>query len=205
MRGEQLIWLVSVLSFAFAMSATPGPNNAMLASSGASFGFRRSVPHMLGVSLGFPLLILITALGAAEFLRRTPWLEQALHWVATAYMLWLAWKIATARPVSTRQAASGRPLTFVQAALFQWINPKGWVAAFGAVIAYATGTGAGLLTQAGLIALLFMLVAFPVTALWTAVGVGVAQFLREPRAVRVFNVVMALLLVASLVPAIGLF
>src|SRR5947209_146690 len=99
MTGEQLVWLLSVLSFAFAMSATPGPNNAMLAASGASFGFRRSIPHILGVSIGFPVLILTAALGTAEFLRRTTWLQEALHWVAAAYMLWLAWKIGTARPV----------------------------------------------------------------------------------------------------------
>ncbi|HYZ64662.1 MAG TPA: LysE family translocator [Acetobacteraceae bacterium] len=204
MSGEQLVWLASVLTFAFAMSATPGPNNAMLAASGASFGFRRSIPHMLGITLGFPVLILTAALGAAEFLRRTPWLEQTLHWAATAYMLWLAVKIATAKPAADREAASGKPLTFLQAALFQWINPKGWVAALGAVLAYATATGPGLLTQAGVIALVFMLVFIPVAAFWTAVGVGVARFLREPRAVRVFNVVMALLLVASLVPTMGL-
>jgi threonine/homoserine/homoserine lactone efflux protein len=203
MSGEQIVWFVSVLTFAVAMSATPGPNNAMLAASGASFGFRRSVPHILGVSLGFPVLILTTAVGAAEFLRRTQWLEQGLHWAATLYMLWLAWKIATAQPKAAASAARGRPLTFWQAALFQWINPKGWVAALGAVVAYATGSGSGLLVQAGLIATVFLVVSFPVTALWTAVGVGVAQFLREPRALRIFNVVMAILLVASLVPTFG--
>lgn len=205
MSGEQLLWLLSVLSFALAMSATPGPNNAMLAASGASFGFRRSVPHMLGVSLGFPVLIITAALGLTEFLRRTPWLEQALHWIAALYMVWLAWKIATARPVVAAEATRGRPLTFMQAALFQWINPKGWVAALGAIVAYATASGTGLMVQAGVIATVFLLVSFPVTALWTAVGVGVAQFLRDPRALRAFNIVMAVLLVASLLPTFSFF
>jgi threonine/homoserine/homoserine lactone efflux protein len=200
MSGERLVWLLSVLSFAVAMSATPGPNNAMLAASGASFGFRRSIPHMLGVSLGFPVLIVTAALGLAEFLRRTPWLEQALHLAAAAYMVWLAFKIATARPAMQAQSARGRPLTFLQAALFQWVNPKGWVAALGAIVAYATGSGAGLMAQAGGIAIVFLFVTIPVTALWTAVGVGVAQFLRDPRALRAFNVGMAVLLLASLLP-----
>ena len=198
MTAPELVWFLSVLGFAVAMSATPGPNNAMLAASGASFGFRRSVPHILGVSLGFPLLILIAALGASEFLRRTPVLEEGLRWAAMAYMLWLAWKIARARPVAAGQATTGRPLTFLQAALFQWINPKGWVAALGAVVAYATGSGAGLVAQAAVIAGIFLMVSFPVTALWTCVGVGVARFLREERSLRAFNLVMALLLVVSL-------
>ena len=198
MTAPELVWFLSVLGFAVAMSATPGPNNAMLAASGASFGFRRSVPHMCGVSLGFPLLILIAALGAAEFLRRTPLLEQGLRWAAVAYMLWLAWKIATARPVAAGQAATGRPLTFLQAALFQWINPKGWAAALGAVVAYATASGGGLVAQAAVIAGVFLVVMFPLAAFWTCVGVGVTRFLREERSVRAFNVLMALLLVISL-------
>lgn len=199
MSPPELVWLVSVLGFALAMSATPGPNNAMLAASGASFGFRRSIPHMLGISIGFPVLILTTSVGAAEFLRRTPWLEETLRWVAMAYMLWLAWKIATSRPVAPGEAATGRPLTFLQAALFQWINPKGWVAALGAVVAYATSSGAGLLMQALVIAAVFLVVSFPSTALWTCVGVGVARFLRDERGLRAFNMAMALLLVLSLV------
>jgi threonine/homoserine/homoserine lactone efflux protein len=198
MNPPELLWLLSVFGFALAMSATPGPNNAMLAASGASFGLRRSVPHILGVSIGFPVLILTAALGASEFLRRTPWLEESLRWVAMAYMLWLAWKIARARPAAAEKAATAKPLTFMQAALFQWINPKGWVAALGAVVAYATGSGAGLVTQSATIAGIFLLVSFPVTALWTCVGVGVARFLHEERGVRIFNVTMAVLLVVSL-------
>jgi len=201
MTGDSLIWALAVLSFATAMAATPGPNNAMLAASGASFGFRRTLPHMLGVTIGFPMLILTVDLGAGAALRSMPWVETAMRWVGIAYLLWLAWKIARARPDGAH-AARGRPLTFMQAALFQWVNPKGWVAAFGAIMAYATEVGSRHVAQALTIAAIFFLVSLPCTAFWIAVGAGVARFLRAPDAVRRFNLAMALLLLASLVPAV---
>ena len=109
------------------MSATPGPNNAMVAASGATWGFRRTLPHMLGVAVGFPAMLVAVALGAGEVLRARPWLHEALRWAGAAYLLWLAWKIAAAKPEPPGDAATekdkgsgSRPLSFMQAALFQW-------------------------------------------------------------------------------------
>jgi threonine/homoserine/homoserine lactone efflux protein len=208
---EGLAWLASATAFAVSMSATPGPNNAMVTASGATWGFRRTVPHMLGVSLGFPAMLVAVALGAGEVLRARPWLHEALRWVGAAYLLWLAWKIGAAEPGPPpgqeardpgRSGGGSRPLSFVQAALFQWVNPKAWVIALGAVAAYATAAGSGLVARAAMLALIFLLVTLPVVALWTLVGAGAARVLRTRRALRAFNLAMAALLVLSLAPMV---
>jgi threonine/homoserine/homoserine lactone efflux protein len=199
-------WLLPVLAFATAMAATPGPNNVMVAASGATFGFRPTVPHILGVSIGFPAMLGVVVVGAAEPLRTWPWLHEALRWVGAAYMLWLAWHIATAEPVvasaegRARAARRGRPMTFLQAALFQWVNPKAWVAAAGTVVTYITATGAGFWAQAAVLTLVFLVTTVVCVAMWTGIGAGLARVLRSARAVRRFNVAMAGLLVLSLIP-----
>ncbi|WP_426958894.1 LysE family translocator [Muricoccus radiodurans] len=202
MTGEGVAWLISAVAFAFSMTATPGPNNTMLTASGATFGFMPTVPHMLGISFGFPAMLLAMALGAGEVLRAAPWLYGVLRWAGAAYLLWLAWRIATARPQDDQGQATGRPLSFLQAALFQWVNPKAWVIVLGAAVTYTTGRGAAPWVQAVVLAVIFVLVTLPVTAFWTAVGVGVARVLRTARARRLFNIALAGLLVASLVPVL---
>jgi threonine/homoserine/homoserine lactone efflux protein len=205
MAGDlDLAWLGATFAFAVSMSASPGPNNAMVAASGASWGFRRTVPHLLGISLGLAAMLVAVAFGAGEVLRANPWLHAVLRWVGAAYLLWLAWRIATAEigaDASASHAASGsRPLSFLQGALFQWVNPKAWMVALGAVGAYITATGAGFFTQAALLAGIVFLVTLPSVAFWTMVGVGAGMALRTRRALRAFNMAMATLLVASLVP-----
>ncbi len=206
---EGLTWLASATAFAVSMSATPGPNNAMVTASGATWGFRRTVPHMLGIAVGFPAMLVAVALGAGEALRARPWLHEALRWAGVAYLVWLAWKIAAAEPEPPGQEPRGpgrdggsRPLSFAQAALFQWVNPKAWVIALGALAAYTTAAGSGLVAQAAVLALVFLLVTLPTLALWTLVGVGAARVLRTRRALRAFNLAMAALLVLSLAPMV---
>lgn len=196
-------WLVSVLAFATAMSATPGPNNTMLAASGATWGLRRTVSHMLGVAIGFPAMIVAVALGAAGPLRAWPWIEGALRWIGAAYLLWLAWRVATARPAldgAHPEISRPRPFTFMQAAMFQWVNPKAWIIAVTAISTYTSASRGSLAAQAAALAAAFLVVTFPVTLLWASVGVGAARLLRTPGLLRAFNVVLAVLLVASLVP-----
>lgn len=203
--GPELYWLASVTGFAIAMSATPGPNNVMVASSGATYGFARTVPHLLGVSAGFAIMVAAVALGAGEILHAHPVIHEALKWIGAAYLLWLAWRIASARPEAkgsteagtARAKRRGRPLNFLEAALFQWVNPKAWVIALGAVATYTT-TGGAVMGEALLLALIFFVVCVPSTALWTAIGAGTAHLLRTERAIHIFNLVMAALLVASL-------
>jgi threonine/homoserine/homoserine lactone efflux protein len=188
-----LAWLASAAGFALAMSATPGPNNAMVAASAVNFGLRRSLPHIAGVSLGFPAMLVLVALGAGEVLAASPGLQAALRWIGAAWMAWLAWRIATAAPPEAAGPARGRPLTFLQAALFQWVNPKAWVIAGAAIPAY----GASMLLAA-----IFALAAFASLCLWALVGLGAARLLRRPAALRWFNRAMAALLLLSLVPVL---
>jgi threonine/homoserine/homoserine lactone efflux protein len=127
--------LVALIGFAFVTSVTPGPNNLMLLASGVNFGFRRTMPHMLGVGFGFMFMILVLGLGLSAVFVAYPVAHDALRVVGGAYMLWLAWKIANAGAVGDG-TSSGTPLTFLQAALFQWVNPKAWVMGIAAIASY---------------------------------------------------------------------
>lgn len=198
-----MLWmqtLPALAAFAVASSITPGPNNIMLMTSGTNFGFRRTVPHMLGVSLGFALMIVLVGLGLAELFARYPVAHQVLKWVSVAYLLYLAWKIATARPPSEGAAAKGTPMTFVQAALFQWVNPKAWTMALTGVTVYMPPVDPwiGLL----LVAALFGAINLPCVGLWAAMGVKLRRWLGDARRLRQFNVAAAVLLVGSLYPTV---
>jgi threonine/homoserine/homoserine lactone efflux protein len=201
-----LAWLVSAGAFAVSMAATPGPNNAMLSSSGSLWGFRRTVPHMLGVSIGFPIMQVCVAAGLGSLLRENPFVLTVMRWLGAAYLLYLAWKIATTEPESEpsadpggRGGASRHPMSFLQAALFQWINPKAWLVTISALATVASVGGHPSTTRALVLALVFLAVTLPITAFWTMVGVGASRVFTTRRSLRAFNVTMACLLVASLV------
>lgn len=185
-------------TFAFVSSATPGPNNMMLLASGANFGLRRTVPHMLGIAIGFTVMIVLLGLGLVSLFDRYPVTHTVLKALAVVYMLWLAWKIAHASaPESAR--AEGRPLTFLQAAAFQWVNPKAWAMALTALTAYAPGqTLAAVLLVAGI----FGAINLPTVSLWALIGREMRRFLTSPRRLLAFNWIMAALLVASLWPVL---
>ena len=187
----------ALVLFAFASSITPGPNNTMLMASGANFGLRATLPHMWGVTTGFISLIAICGLGLGGLFAASPLLHGVLKWGGAAYLLYLAWKIGTAKGIG--KATSGaRPMSYLGAVAFQFINPKGWVMALGTISTYVPprGFAANLI-----VALLIFLVTNVFTVfVWTAFGLGLRRFLDWPGALRVFNIVMALLLVASLYP-----
>ena len=188
--------LLPLATFAFVTSVTPGPNNLMLMASGANFGFARTIPHMLGVALGFVFLAVVVGLGLAGLFQKWPWLYDALLVVSIGYLLWLAWRIANAgAPKSDARAA--RPMTFLEAAAFQWVNPKAWAMALTAVTVYAPGTG----WQAVLIvAAIFGAINLPTVSTWCLLGVRIRSFLNSATRLKVFNWTMAILLVASFVP-----
>lgn len=188
--------LLALAGFCFVTSATPGPNNMMLMASGANFGLRRTVPHMLGVSLGFGAMVAILGLGLDRIVLGNAALAGALKWLSLAYVLWLAWKIATAAPPAPG-AAPGRPLGFAAAAAFQWVNPKAWAMGLGALSAYTAGVGG-----AWIVAAVFVLVNLPVVAAWTAAGQGLQGLLARPARLRAFNAVMAAMLVLSMLPVV---
>ena len=187
--------LLALAGFALATSITPGPNNLMLMASGANFGLRRSVPHMLGVSLGHAFMIVLVGLGLIRAFEAWPVLHTAMKLVGIAYLLWLAFKIARAAPPREGEA-EGRPLTFIQAAAFQWVNPKGWFMAVTALSLYAPSKGAGAIL---VVAAVFAAVNLPSILLWTATGHTIRRFLTSHSRLRAFNWTMAGLLVASLV------
>ncbi|KPQ07632.1 MAG: putative threonine efflux protein [Rhodobacteraceae bacterium HLUCCA12] len=190
---------LALAAFAFVSSITPGPNNLMLLASGVNFGFRRTIPHMLGIGIGFTAMVALVGLGLAGIFTAWPPARPALKIAATAYMLWLAWKIAHAAPPEAAHSASARPLTFVQAAAFQWVNPKAWTMALGAVALYAPGQELGaVLWVAGV----FGLVNLPCVSSWTVLGLALRRVLADPPRRRLFNRGMALLLVASLYPVL---
>ena len=169
-------FLPALALFAFVSSVTPGPNNLMLMASGANYGFARSVPHMLGIAIGFTLMIVLVGAGLVQLFDAWPLSYTILKVLSVAYMTWLAWKIARAAPAAKAQA-TGTPLTFVQAAAFQWVNPKAWAMALTALSVYATNAS---LTAFALVALVFGLVNLPSIALWTVMGQQMARFLTNP-------------------------
>lgn len=184
--------------FAFVSSITPGPNNTMLLASGVNFGFRRTLPHALGISFGFMFLVLAVGLGLGGVFKAVPVAYTVLRYLGAAYLLYLAWKVATSGPVSTTQNVHGAPLSFWGAAAFQWVNPKAWVMAVGAITTYTPAQGYVL--NVIVIAALFALVNLPSVGIWVMFGSALRNFLQNPRWLMLFNVLMALLLVISLYP-----
>ncbi|GBR24702.1 LysE family translocator [Gluconobacter japonicus] len=183
--------------FTFVASVTPGPNNMMLASSGLTHGFRKTIPHMLGVALGFVVMVVLLGLGLGGLFEHAPWFYVALKYASAAYLLWLAWKIATSS--SAPEAKSkGQPITFLQAAGFQWVNPKAWVMAVGIIAAYVPKEG--FFFNLAIASLICGIVNFPSVALWAGFGAGMRRWLHRPLLLKSFNYTMALLLVASLYP-----
>ena len=196
MSHEQLL---AFLAFAFVSSITPGPNNLMLMASGANFGLRRTMPHMLGVGIGFAVMLLLVGAGLSEVFAVVPHASAVLKAVSVCYLLFLAWKIATAAPPEPGQA-TGRPMTFVGAAAFQWVNPKAWAMALTSVSVYApTHT----LPVIATVAAVFGAVNLPSVSAWTLIGHGMRTLLTKPGRMRAFNVTMSLLLVASLYPILA--
>lgn len=188
--------LFTLAIFAFVSSATPGPNNLMLMASGANFGFLRSIPHMLGVTIGFMVMIVGVGVGLVQVFDRFPVSYTVLKALSVAYMLYLPWRIANAGQAKAKKAGP-RPLGFLGAAAFQWVNPKAWAMALTAITVYVPGaTPLSLLFAATV----FGFVNLPSVTCWTVLGQQMARVLGNPVRLRVFNVTMALLLVASLYP-----
>jgi Putative threonine efflux protein len=218
--------LVSLCLFAFATSATPGPNNAMLFASGVNFGLRRTVPHILGVTLGFTFMQLALGLGVGIVFDAVPWLYGVLRVLGVGYMLYLAWAIGTSTPpppvsesgsaqasaqahsepsgpITTKATpkAKGTPMTFLQASAFQWVNPKALMMCITAASTYSPPdqpvVGAFIVTAA------FFIVGMPCVGLWAVLGSVMRGLLQDHRRLKTFNVAMAVLLVASTVPMVG--
>jgi threonine/homoserine/homoserine lactone efflux protein len=184
------------LAFAVVAAITPGPSNVLLAATGANVGLWRGLPCLLGVAGGMGLMILVVALGLGSLVVGNPTLLSALNWAGAAFLLWLAWKIATADPGAGKKAA--RPVGFLEAALFQWVNPKSWIVSASAAATYL-GAGGSALSQSLLLGGLFLAAALPSCFAWLAFGAVLQRVLSSPRRLRAFNIAMGVLLAASVI------
>lgn len=190
--------LIGLSVFAFVSSITPGPNNLMLMASGANHGFVRTLPHMMGVAIGFIVMVIIVGLGLLEVFERYPVTLQLLKILSVIYLLFLAWKIARSAPPDGSES-TGQPFTFVQAAAFQWVNPKAWAMALTAVSVYTDSRMPG---EIVVVALVFGAINLPSVGSWALLGQGLRAWLSRPGRLQRFNLTMAALLVASLYPVL---
>ncbi len=191
----------AVLFFAFSTTITPGPNNIMMLSSGVNYGVKASLPHFFGICFGFPLMVLLVGLGFGVVFERFPQLHLWIKVAGVLYLLWLAWKIGSATPGSI-EGSDAKPFSFLQAALFQWVNGKAWIMASGAVAAFTTVSGNAWwdVTQ---ITAAFLIVSFPCVGVWLSFGALLRSVLNQPLYQRIFNWAMALLLVLSVAPVLA--
>lgn len=193
--------VLPLLLFSFVSSVTPGPNNLMLLASGLNFGFRRTIPHMLGIGIGFTVMVLLIGLGLGQVFVRYPMLYSGLKIAGALYLVWLAIKIARSGPLDNDEPnPAARPMTFLQAAAFQWVNPKAWMMAVTAVAAYVVVENPTL--NAMIVAMMFGIVNLPCVSVWALFGVAMRRLLSDPAKQRVFNYIMAALLIASLWPVV---
>ena len=192
--------LLALIAFGAVMAFTPGPNNIMVLSSGLTYGFRRSLPHIAGIAFGIAFMVAATGLGLGAVFIAWPILQTILKYAGIAYLIYLAWVIAMSGPVTPGQDNQAAPMTFWGAALFQWVNAKGWVMVIGIITAYSAVASFpwNIAVQA---ALMFIMGALS-SLLWALFGSALRPVLTSEKAVRAFNVVMAILLLASLYPVL---
>lgn len=191
----------ALVGYSLVTSVTPGPNNFMLLASGVNFGFFRSVPHALGISVGFFALLLAIGFGLGALLSAFPMLEMILKVVGGGYLLYLAWRIAMSRSMGEGGEVSGQPMTFFEAAAFQWVNPKAWIMAIGAMAVY-TDVESPFLSVV-MVAVVFALVNLPSVSVWAGFGVALREMLSDPVRLKWFNIAMGTLLALSLWPLVA--
>ncbi len=189
---------LALLVYALVTSITPGPNNFMLLASGVNFCFVRTVPHMLGIGIGFLVLLLAVGFGLGAVLTAFPALHTVLKVAGGAYLLYLAWKIAMSRSMGAEAGAKARPMNFLEAAAFQWVNPKAWVMAITAMAVYTNPDQPFL--SVVVISLAFAVVNLPSVSTWAGFGTALRGFLSEPMRLKWFNIAMGVLLAATLWP-----
>ncbi len=193
--------IISITSFALASTMTPGPNNIMLLSSGLTFGYKRTIPHALGINFGFPIMVICVGLGVGKLFEVFPFIYTILKVVGISYLLWMAWHIANTKGVPNTENKKDKPLTFLQAALFQWVNPKAWVMAISSTAAFITDHQIASI-QVMIISCIYFLCAILSTNSWSLGGVILKRFIQNERLIQIFNITMAILIIGSILPFI---
>ena len=186
--------------FSFATSMTPGPNNIMMLSSGLNFGYKRTIPHILGVAFGFPIMVICVGMGINIIFKIFPLAYDVMKIIGFVYLIWMAWHIANSSvEIKDNEDENSKPFTFIQIALFQWINPKAWIMAVTAVSSF-TVSSQDMFMQVVIIAFIYLLSGVISTNTWTLGGVFLKKLLKNKKVVKIFNISMAILLVASIIP-----
>ncbi len=194
--------ILSIATFTLSTVSSPGPNNIMLLSSGLTFGYKKTIPHMFGIMIGFPFMVLLVGLGLGLVFEKFPIIFSILKIVGILYLFWMAFKVATNKgSLEVKEGEKSKPFTFLQSAAFQWVNPKAWIMAITAISIFVTSKDDSL-TQVVIIALIYLLSSIFSTNAWTAGGVVLKRFVKDQKVVRILNIVMAILLVASVLPII---
>lgn len=196
--SQQLV--IAYILFASAAAFTPGPNNVMLMTSGLNYGFQRSLAHLAGVTIGYSVMLGLVGLGLGAVFTAYPILQTILKYVGAVYLTWLAYVIATSKPADAQSAAEGKPMMFTGAALFQLVNVKGWVIAVGSVSAYAAI--ASYPWNMIVLAAIVCIITLGSSLTWLLFGTALQSLVKSPRAIRIFNITMAVLLLASLYPVL---
>ena len=187
---------LSFVLYSFVTSVTPGPNNIMLAASGVNFGFKRSIPHILGIGCGFGFMVAVVGLGIGSILSSNVVLYECLKIIGIVYLLYLAYKIYRSSGMDT-DVQKAKPLTFMQAAMFQWVNPKAWVMALGAVTTYLAADSA--IHWYLILGLTYGLVGIPSTGVWALIGEKLQSVIHDAKRLKLFNTTMAMLLIVSVI------
>lgn len=188
--------IVAIFLFTFSSTLTPGPNNLMIMNSGLNYGLKKSMPHYLGICLGFPLMVMIVGLGFGAVFTQYAWIKSVLKWLGAIYMLYLAWRIAVS-VVHVNDSARTAPLSFWEAATFQWVNPKAWIMAVSTISLFTFSTHP--FSNAAIITFIFLLVCLPCIGIWLVFGTVLQRILKEEKHQRWFNYLMATALAASVV------
>lgn len=191
--------LFTLAIFAFVSSITPGPNNLMLLSSGVNFGWQRTLPHMFGVAIGFTLMVFLVGIGVIQLFDLFPQSYVILKWFCIVYLTYLAVKIARSSDTVAKEAGKVKPMTFIQAVMFQWVNPKAWTMALSAISVYAPERD---LLSVVIVSAIFASINLPSIAVWVVVGDRLQQFLTSAVKLKMFNYSMAGLLILSLFPVV---
>lgn len=194
-----LTMLLSIGAFTLSTVLTPGPNNIMLLSSGLTFGYKKTVPHILGIIIGFPIMVLLVGFGMGIVFENYPIILSILKLVGMIYLLWMAYKIATNVSGYELQKQNVKPFTFFQAAVFQWVNPKAWIMAITSISLFVTSIE-NYTVQVVIVAFVYLLSGVISTNSWTLGGVALKTILKSQKSISYFNKLMAFLLVISIIP-----